>query len=156
MIAQSLRKISGINKMRGLSHHHLFRPSALAALPCEGRLPKLNQGRLAPHAGIIRLSQANDDVQDKFLQVARNDSEAHVLQFERQAKAKKMSGSIELACWFKGDMSAEVWVGVIAASRLEWNLQPAIIKMTPAGLEPAIPGSVVRCLIHWATGPDES
>ena len=25
--------------------------------------------------------------------------------------------------------------------------------MTPAGLEPAIPGSVGRCLIHWATGP---
>jgi hypothetical protein len=24
----------------------------------------------------------------------------------------------------------------------------------PAGLEPAIPGSVGRCLIHWATGPD--
>ena len=27
------------------------------------------------------------------------------------------------------------------------------VKMTPAGLEPAIPGSVGRCLIHWATGP---
>ena len=27
-------------------------------------------------------------------------------------------------------------------------------QMTPAGLEPAIPGSVGRCLIHWATGPD--
>ena len=27
--------------------------------------------------------------------------------------------------------------------------------MTPAGLEPAIPGSVGRCLIHWATGPDD-
>ena len=26
--------------------------------------------------------------------------------------------------------------------------------MIPAGLEPAIPGSVGRCLIHWATGPD--
>ena len=25
--------------------------------------------------------------------------------------------------------------------------------MNPAGLEPAIPGSVGRCLIHWATGP---
>ena len=25
--------------------------------------------------------------------------------------------------------------------------------MTPAGLEPANPGSVGRCLIHWATGP---
>ena len=25
--------------------------------------------------------------------------------------------------------------------------------MTPAGLEPAIPGSIGRCLIHWATGP---
>ena len=25
--------------------------------------------------------------------------------------------------------------------------------MTPAGLEPAIPGSVGRCLIHWAKGP---
>ena len=30
------------------------------------------------------------------------------------------------------------------------------MKMTPAGLEPAIPGSVGRCLIHWATGPDEA
>ena len=29
-------------------------------------------------------------------------------------------------------------------------------KMTPAGLEPAIPGSVGRCLIHWATGPSVS
>ena len=28
-------------------------------------------------------------------------------------------------------------------------------NMTPAGLEPAIPGSVGRCLIHWATGPAE-
>ena len=26
-------------------------------------------------------------------------------------------------------------------------------QMTPAGLEPAIPGSAGRCLIHWATGP---
>ena len=26
-------------------------------------------------------------------------------------------------------------------------------QMTPGGLEPAIPGSVGRCLIHWATGP---
>ena len=25
--------------------------------------------------------------------------------------------------------------------------------MTPAGLEPAIPGSVDRCFFHWATGP---
>ncbi len=29
----------------------------------------------------------------------------------------------------------------------------AMGQMTPAGLEPAIPGSVGRCLIHWATGP---
>ena len=28
--------------------------------------------------------------------------------------------------------------------------------MTPAGLEPAIPGSVGRCLIHWATGPSDA
>ena len=27
------------------------------------------------------------------------------------------------------------------------------MKLTTAGLEPAIPGSVGRCLIHWATGP---
>ena len=27
------------------------------------------------------------------------------------------------------------------------------MQMTPAGLEPAIPASVGRCLIHWATGP---
>ena len=27
------------------------------------------------------------------------------------------------------------------------------MQMTLAGLEPAIPGSVGRCLIHWATGP---
>ena len=30
------------------------------------------------------------------------------------------------------------------------------LQMTPAGLEPAIPGSVGRCLIHWATGPIEN
>ena len=29
-------------------------------------------------------------------------------------------------------------------------------EMTPAGLEPAIPGSAGRCLIHWATGPSAS
>ena len=29
----------------------------------------------------------------------------------------------------------------------------ARLAMTPAGLEAAIPGSVGRCLIHWATGP---
>ena len=28
--------------------------------------------------------------------------------------------------------------------------------MTPAGLKPAIPGSVGRCLIHWATGPSDA
>ena len=27
------------------------------------------------------------------------------------------------------------------------------LAMTPVGLEPTIPGSVGRCLIHWATGP---
>ena len=27
------------------------------------------------------------------------------------------------------------------------------LSMTPVGLEPTIPGSVGRCLIHWATGP---
>ena len=27
--------------------------------------------------------------------------------------------------------------------------------VTPVGLEPTIPGSVGRCLIHWATGPAE-
>ena len=32
-------------------------------------------------------------------------------------------------------------------------LRKAIERMTPAGLEGAIPGSVGRCLIHWATGP---
>ena len=26
-------------------------------------------------------------------------------------------------------------------------------QVTPVGLEPTIPGSVGRCLIHWATGP---
>ena len=26
-------------------------------------------------------------------------------------------------------------------------------KMIPVGLEPTIPGSVGRCLVHWATGP---
>ena len=34
------------------------------------------------------------------------------------------------------------------AQRERWNM-----GMTPAGLEPAIPGSVGRCLTHWATGP---
>ena len=35
------------------------------------------------------------------------------------------------------------------------NLEnPHFEKMTLAGLEPAIPGSVGRCLIHWATGLD--
>ena len=33
------------------------------------------------------------------------------------------------------------------------NLLGGAKEMTPAGLEPAIPGSVGRCLIHWATGP---
>ena len=39
---------------------------------------------------------------------------------------------------------------VIVASRI---LACLFANMTPAGLEPAIPGSVGRCLIHWATGP---
>ena len=38
--------------------------------------------------------------------------------------------------------------------RLSNPCQAVRMKMTPAGLEPAIPGSVGRCLIHWATGPD--
>ena len=32
----------------------------------------------------------------------------------------------------------------------------AMRKVTPAGLAPAIPGSVGRCLIHCATGPGEN
>ena len=43
--------------------------------------------------------------------------------------------------------SAAAVANVISAMVL--SLDP----MTPAGLEPAIPGSVGRCLIHWATGP---
>ena len=40
-------------------------------------------------------------------------------------------------------------------SDLELNLFSMLpqTSVTPAGLEPAIPGSVGRCLIHWATGP---
>ena len=30
---------------------------------------------------------------------------------------------------------------------------PEAFTALRAGLEPAIPGSVSRCLIHWATGP---
>ena len=40
----------------------------------------------------------------------------------------------------------------IAMIRLRGDLRDES-QMTPAGLEPAIPGSVGRCLIHWATGP---
>ena len=32
---------------------------------------------------------------------------------------------------------------------------PGAAIMTLAGLEHAVPGSVGRCLFHWATGPDE-
>ena len=35
-----------------------------------------------------------------------------------------------------------------AMASAQWN-------MTSAGLEPAIPGSVGRCLIHWATRPSD-
>ena len=43
-------------------------------------------------------------------------------------------------------------------SHHKWALSAPFLSsetqtMTPAGLEPAIPGSVGRCLIHWATGP---
>ena len=43
----------------------------------------------------------------------------------------------------------------ILARRLDIlrKAEPHGAAMTPAGLEPAIPGSVGRCLIHWATGP---
>ena len=37
--------------------------------------------------------------------------------------------------------------------KLDYNLKRGL-QMNPAGLEPAIPSSVGRCLIHWATGPD--
>ena len=30
-----------------------------------------------------------------------------------------------------------------------------LTELTPVGLEPTIPGSAGRCLIHWATGPCE-
>ena len=35
----------------------------------------------------------------------------------------------------------------------EIKLKHLQVQMTPAGLEPTIPGSAGRCLIHWATGP---
>ena len=37
----------------------------------------------------------------------------------------------------------------------QWSMQESFYYayMTLAGLEPAIPGSVGRCLIHWAKGP---
>ena len=33
------------------------------------------------------------------------------------------------------------------------KLKHLLVQMTPVGLEPTIPGSVGRCLIHWVTGP---
>ena len=41
----------------------------------------------------------------------------------------------------------------VAAPQICLPPQPPWIFMTPAGLKPAIPGSVGRCLIHWATVP---
>ena len=41
--------------------------------------------------------------------------------------------------------------GRVECKPLKWAA--GSLAMTPAGLEPAIPGSVGRCLIHWATGP---
>jgi hypothetical protein len=35
-----------------------------------------------------------------------------------------------------------------------FKFRPAVKKVTLVGLEPTISGSVDRCLIHWATGPD--
>jgi hypothetical protein len=44
------------------------------------------------------------------------------------------------------------WLGGVAFARAD----APTAQMTPAGPEPAIPGSVGRWLIHWATGPDGS
>ena len=35
----------------------------------------------------------------------------------------------------------------------EFITNGCLAQMTPAGFEPAIPGSVCRCITHWATGP---
>ena len=47
--------------------------------------------------------------------------------------------------WFAGLLRLTILVLTVIARQGD--------AMTPAGLEPAIPGSVGRCLIHWATGP---
>jgi hypothetical protein len=48
------------------------------------------------------------------------------------------------------DSEASVLVVALACNM---TVDPLVNSMTPAGLEPAISGSVSRCLIHWATGP---
>ena len=57
------------------------------------------------------------------------------------------------AAWFEclllGLLELEISGSMVGSKDIE-------IPMTPAGLEPAIPGSVGRCLIHWATGPDDA
>ena len=65
------------------------------------------------------------------------------------------------ACSLEGPMVAaggggvEKWRGIRETHMKEQAItsRAACAEMTPAGLEPAIPGSVGRCLIHWATGP---
>ena len=55
-------------------------------------------------------------------------------------------------------------IEVVAPLRPQENTVPAqqlgtggictlLVPLTPVGLEPTIPGSLGRCLIHWATGP---
>ena len=52
-------------------------------------------------------------------------------------------------------IAAIAFIALMAATPLLLSLPLPLrlVCMTPAGLEPAIPGSVGRCLIHWATGP---
>ena len=49
-------------------------------------------------------------------------------------------------------MHLQPCISVEALTKLKENFIK-FLKMNPAGLEPAIPGPVGRCLIHWATGP---
>ena len=56
--------------------------------------------------------------------------------------------------WFRSNELDLQLTGIDAWPKTLMQRGTAMIgTMTPAGLEPANPGSVGRCLIHWATGP---
>ena len=119
----------------------LRRPSRLRAFGRRGRLGSEGEGETvkAEASGVAACEHAgarNEEAKEKRMRSPRARGGV-VVQRGRGTTARTQARAQELS-------------HDLFASKC---LRRAVWRMTPARLEPAILGSVSRCLVHWAMGP---